>query len=513
MKPILVSRDSRPQLFSERTLAYALVVAAVLFRSIVFTLWEQARFDSDEAVLGLMAKHLSELRAFPVFMYGQHYILGVQAWMAAPVFRVVGPSVAALKLPLVFVNIAVAVLLVRILIKEAGLRPALAAVASLFFALAVPGTASELLRAYGGSVEPILYVLLIWLARERPVLMGLVLGIGFLHREFTIYAYGALLLVELLNRSLLKPPTWLKHAVALAAAGATMTLVNVAKQFSSAAGPRTTIEQVLTPATNLAELDARMCVDVATVPAGLWAVATNHWAWLFGLHPQGVVEFGVNASSIQGMPGLWGVMLMLVVLVVVRLAGAGRLFLQLARAEGSPTLLDRLRFPIYLTSTGLASAFMYAVGRCGVISIFTIRYDLFSVLIPIGLVAAFFAVERRRRLTLAAVILVSIWALVSVFGHGRLLAEYLTRTPRNRDREAIAELNKRQIRYGTADYWIAYRLTFLSNERIILAATGVSRIYDYNRVVAAHRANPIHLSRQPCPEGPKLADGVYLCRG
>ena len=63
-----------------------------------------------------------------------------------------------------------------------------------------------------------------------------------------------------------------------------------------------------------------------------------------------------------------------------------------------------------------------------------------------------------------------------------------------------------------ADYWIAYRLTFLSNERIILAATGVSRIYDYNRVVAAHRANPIHLSRQPCPEGPKIADGVYLCR-
>jgi hypothetical protein len=112
---------------------------------------------------------------------------------------------------------------------------------------------------------------------------------------------------------------------------------------------------------------------------------------------------------------------------------------------------------------------------------------------------------------LAAVVLVSGWAAVSAFGHGRLLAEYVTRTPVNRDREAIAELNKRQIRYGTADYWIAYRLTFLSKERIILAATGVSRIYDYNRIVASYRQDPIFLSRRPCGEGPKLADGVYLC--
>jgi hypothetical protein len=512
MKPILVPHYSARRLVSESTLVYVGVIAAVLLRSIVFTFWEQARFDSDEAVMGLMAKHLSELRAFPVFFYGQHYILGVQAWMAAPVFLMVGPSVAALKLPLVIVNIAVALLLVRILTKEVGLRPLLAAVASLFFTLAVPGTASELLRAYGGSVEPILYVLLIWLTRERPLLLGVVLGIGFLHREFTIYAFGALLLVELLNGSLLRPTVLLKHAVVIAAALAVMATVNVAKQFSSAAGPRTTIEQVLTPSTNLAELDARMCVELATVPAGIKAVATEHWAWLFGLHPQRVADFGVNASSIQGAAGLWVAMLILMGLSVVRLARVGLSLRSVGSHASGKMLLDRLAFPIYLTSAGLASAVMYAIGRCGVISIFTIRYDLFSLLIPIGLVAAWFVVERSRLLTLVAVVLVGSWTVVSVIGHGRLLAEYVSRPPRNRDRDAIAELDKRHIRFGTADYWIAYRLTFLTRERIILAATGVSRIYDYNRIVAAQRANPIHLSRQPCPEGPKLADGVFLCR-
>jgi hypothetical protein len=511
MEPILVAHDSRHRWVSEPRLAYAGVIAAVLLRSVVFLCWEQSRFDSDEATMGLMAKHLSELRAFPVFFYGQHYILGVQAWMAAPVFAVVGPSVAALKLPLVAVNIAVAVLFLRILTSEVGLRPALAAVASVFFVLPMPGTAAELLRAYGGSVEMFLYVLLIWLTRARPVLLGVVLGVGFLHREFTIYGYGALLTVELLNRSLLKPTVLLKHGVVIATMVAVMAVINVAKQFSSAAGPNTTVEDVLTPPSNLAELTARMCIRIAAIPAGLGAVATDHWGWLFGLRPQPVVDFGVNASSRQGLRGLWVVMLSLAILVAIRLSGVGRLFLRSWRTPGLPSPRHRLEFPLFLALTGLGSALMYAIGRCSVISIFTMRYDLLSLLIPIGLVAAFFAVERDRRWKGAAVLLVGCWTAVSLFGHTRLIGEYVTRTPTNRDRVAIAELNRRHIRFGTADYWLAYRLTFLSRERIVLASTGVRRILDYDRIVRERRTDPVHLSRQPCAGGTRLADGVYLC--
>ena len=67
----------------ERWIVLAAVAALVVWRSGVLVFWEQAQFDSDQAVIGLMAKHLSEGRAFPVFMYGQSYILGVQSWMAA----------------------------------------------------------------------------------------------------------------------------------------------------------------------------------------------------------------------------------------------------------------------------------------------------------------------------------------------------------------------------------------------------------------------------------------------
>ena len=90
----------------ERAIVMAIVVLVILARSAIFVFWEQAHFDSDQAVIGLMAKHLSEGRAFPMFIYGGNYILAVEAWLAAPVFLVAGVSVAALKTPLLAVNIA-----------------------------------------------------------------------------------------------------------------------------------------------------------------------------------------------------------------------------------------------------------------------------------------------------------------------------------------------------------------------------------------------------------------------
>ena len=68
-----------------------LAVLLVLVRSVVFLVWGHIDFDSDQAIVGLMAKHLSEFRAFPLFFYGQNYMLGVQAWITAPFSGSPGP--------------------------------------------------------------------------------------------------------------------------------------------------------------------------------------------------------------------------------------------------------------------------------------------------------------------------------------------------------------------------------------------------------------------------------------
>ena len=80
----------------ERWIVLAIAIAVALGRSTIFLVWPESYFDSDQAVFGLMAKHLAELRAFPLFMYGQSYILGVEAWMAAPLFAIFGPSATAI---------------------------------------------------------------------------------------------------------------------------------------------------------------------------------------------------------------------------------------------------------------------------------------------------------------------------------------------------------------------------------------------------------------------------------
>ena len=193
-----------------------LAVLLVLVRSAVFLLHGYIDFDSDQAIVGLMAKHLSEFRTFPLFFYGQNYMLGAQSWIVAPFFWIARPSIAVLKTPLVLLNILAAVLLMRGVSSRLGVRPAFGFVAALPFIVPTPVVAASFLQTLGSSgVEPLLYVLVLWMLRGRPFAFGALLAFGFVHREFTIYALPALALVELADRS-----SWTADTVRRAARGA-----------------------------------------------------------------------------------------------------------------------------------------------------------------------------------------------------------------------------------------------------------------------------------------------------
>src|SRR5262245_2064039 len=59
-----------------------IVGVVFLARTAAFIL-PQVHFDADQAVTGLMAKHVAEGRAFPVFQYGHQYVLVLESWLAA----------------------------------------------------------------------------------------------------------------------------------------------------------------------------------------------------------------------------------------------------------------------------------------------------------------------------------------------------------------------------------------------------------------------------------------------
>ena len=73
------------------------------------------------------------------------------------------------------------------------------------------------------------------------------------------------------------------------------------------------------------------------------------------------------------------------------------------------------------------------------------------------------------------------------------------------------QLEARGIRYATADYWIAYAVTFLRNERTIIASTDLVRVREYNRIVDAHPAETIHITREPCSNGHQVLTGIFFC--
>jgi len=482
---------------SNRRVTLALLAAVVVFRSAVFVFWGWSHFDSDQAITGLMAKHLSERRAFPVFWYGQTYMLGVESWLAAPVMTLIGPSVVALKLPLLAINIAIACLLFESLRRD-GVSESHAAFATLFFALAAPITTAHFLTANGGNVEPLLYVMLLWILRNRPAWMGAALGLGFLNREFAIYGFVALVVVDAFTRRLFTKAALGRYALALATAAIVWCVFVALQRVSSAAGPGTTVADLHSQlaANNVLQIVERLCLDVRAIGSGSVHLFTLHLPYLFGLEHQPLTDFGIESTRWQGLTGSAWLLMVVLGVPVVRL-------LMLRKSGGDASA--------YLVVVALLSLAGYCIGRCGLIDFSTMRYELLSVLGAAALAGWYLRVESRRALRRVWMACCAAVFVISIGGHVALLHEYLTWPPVSLKQELVRTLDARGVRYGYADYWVAYYVDFMSQERILLAPEDIVRIRSYNRIIEAHRDEAVRISRRPCAGGEPLTPAFWRC--
>jgi hypothetical protein len=165
---------------------------------------------------------------------------------------------------------------------------------------------------------------------------------------------------------------------------------------------------------------------------------------------------------------------------------------------------------VYLTLVGALSAGVFALGRCGFIS--HLRYDLLSVAGAVGLAAWFLAIEPNPWFRRIGIVVMLAWATVSAASHGRIWREYgFGRGPATAKTSIIRHLEARGIRYAISDYWIAYYITFVTNERIIVAPDAFARIAEYGQQVHDHRDQAIHISRTPCGSDKPVFEGIYFC--
>lgn len=505
---------------TEWILAASLLCALVLLRTWPFVWWPAAHFDSDQAIVGLMAKHISEGRAFPLYYYGQEYMLAVEAWLAAPVMLALGPTVLALKVPLVAVNLATVLLLLRIAVRDVGLRPALAFAAVLPVAIPAAGVAARLVEANGGNVEPWLYVLLLWIARDRPWICGAILGIGSLQREFTLYGAAALAAMDVGRHVLARPrppggigPLVERWTIVVVAMLGVYSIAASAQPFASALGPGTTGADPTVASWGGDQVVGRICIDPSLWRARGAALVADHLPRLVGGSPAPLQEYGVLSGVFSGRTGL-GVWV--AGLIAVCLAGGVRRtwtdsamrHAPAAPAGSSPG--NWAAFPIYLLLIGLVSTVVYGFATCSAIHVHTLRYNLLTVFVPVAALLvglrAFTSPPARAGIAAA----VCLWCWFNLSDVLALAAEYIDHPPLDQRQAIVNTLRERDVDIAWSNYRNAYHLTFIAQERPRVSANDFIRIMEYWE--DAQRAQAPTISERACDGGTAIAPGLLLCR-
>jgi hypothetical protein len=472
----------------EMLVCIAAAAVLVLVRSVLPTVHEGFYFDSDQAIVGLMAKRAAAFEEFPLFYSGLNYILGVEAWIITPFFWIARPSVAVMRVPLVALNVAVAIGLVTTFSRRLGLRPAVAFVAALPFIIPTPAAGYSLLEAAGACVEPFVYVLLLWRLRSRPLAFGALLALGYLHREFAIFAVPALMLTERAWRTF-----WTRTTI--------VHLSRVAAGFALVYLVVDDLKMHLTGATlalQAVSLRGNMCFD-----EGWWlrlrALAGDAYPALLGGAPVTLQQIRMNTPLVTGHTAIGWLLAATFAVMLVRLG------LMLARRDPSPST-PASGFAAYLAWIGLFTASVYPLS-CAVTfgAPPILRYLLLGLLLPVGIAGLYFQRERSVRLRSAAAAVFVVWSAVNLIDHARVIREAAVRPPLNEHRVLADFLVAQRIRYARAAYWDAYIVDFLSRERVIVTSWDVMRIEDYQRQVDQHAAEAWLLERLPCDGGMRIA--------
>ncbi len=147
--------------------ASGVIVVAVCIRVILLRMGWPAT-NSDEATMGLMARHIAYNGEHPVFIYGQNYMGSLEAYIGAALFFIFGSSLFSLRLSLVLLYALFLVamyLLTRLLYSEK-----LALAVTVLFSLGSVELLTRQLKAVGGAVETMLFGTLLILLSSQLVL-------------------------------------------------------------------------------------------------------------------------------------------------------------------------------------------------------------------------------------------------------------------------------------------------------------------------------------------------------
>lgn len=440
-----------------------LLVALVCARSWVPVRY-YAHFDADQAVFGLMARDLAAGRSFPMFMYGQRYLLAVSVWLCAPLFAVLGATITTLKLPMFLMNIGVVSMLWAGLRRESGLGPWGTTLAIVPFAMPSVVISTRLVEHQGGNIEPFVFVLAAFFLRQRPIVLGVLLGVAFLNREFSLIGLIALLVMDAAQGTLrrkLKP-----HLMTVMSFAGVVIALRVLAHWSTSYGG-----------------------SLALYRRPGWDNLVGFFAQqlptLIGGAPRRLSDFNIMSSLTVGHSAVYFAVIAWLIVLAVTL--------------GRRQPLERLELngmSAYLVLVGVGQAAAFILLSPSPRDIMVVRYVLLTLLALSGGVAFAWRRPALRGVTAGVIVLMTAFNLA---GNVRLLHEYASRPMQRPENQLADALVRRGVRYALADYWTAFDVAWLTGERVIASPPRGygTRMARYVDALDAHRSEMFTIETKP----------------
>ena len=446
LRVYVLARNGRGEARPILTVAGIVVLGALLRLSLLFT--SQGMVGSEEAIMGLMARHMLFNRESYVFLWGQPYMGSLEAILAVPVFFLFGASPLTLKLvPFVFslFFIAASYFLVKLMLgEEAALVSALLVSVSPVFLTVFSMLANAYIEnLFYGTVVLILSYLIAFRSEGKRqlylfLLLGLVAGVAFWNNlNSMIYLLAAFVFLALERRRWSSGylPKILTLLAGLVFGSLPLWLFNLKHQWitfrflgggvSASASLYDRVAQLFTNFRNL------LGVSRAIVGGGQ-SIATDFAVYLlYGLSLLYALYYFFAKKDAEETAGRSGIKLLLILTLML--------------------------------------AIFFSISRYG--SLNEARYALALYLALPAFLALLLRDLGKKSRALATVLLVVV-LFSSMLGNVRD-----TRIPPPRPELVASFLNSSGVSYVYASFWTAYQLTFVSKERIVAYAVSGPNVY------------------------------------
>jgi hypothetical protein len=519
---------------ARRFLQLLVIAALVLVSRAPFLLQGERFFDSDEAVEGLMARHVLD-GEFPVFLWGQRYKGVPEVYLAAAVFAGAGSSVIALK-SVTLACFALFVCLQFVLVARLFSQ----AIAWMATAFLIVGPPSLVFWSLSANAEVVLTMLAgtamclgvdVWRrtgSQAAFMMASAAAGFGLWVHQYIVYYWIALALaiVHWLPRrgailrhivSAREVPRWLRLTTAVVA-GAAAAYVGLGFAAFVTGGFDVTVAGVAVGVRHAQKL-WNIAAGLLLLAAGarIYVIVTRHspssaslayaaasafvagYAPALAAHAVGGGAPPIGRADLAGVGAAVSPILRDIVPIVAGFKSPSTGWLGVPLWLAAPPLVAVCASLLALRERPFTPVFHYLIVTTPIVFLVSgafVDAQSYRYLMPmagsLAVVLAFgaWAIFQRSRVAGAGafVLMLALFGLQQRAWYGQL-------SPDVQSRAIIACLDQAGIRFASADYWLAYKLTFLTGERIIVAPdNGVDRYPPYRDRVRAH------------PDAPRIPD-------